>query len=101
MMIRSNGTVELDGVAVGEFFGDGYMVNEKGVELGITTEMIRESAQNWIPANDGTETPVLTRTGRRILYCWQPATGKHRYLDMGTDLFLTDDEMLAYLGGLL
>ena len=64
MMIRSNGTVELDGVAVGEFFGDGYMVNEKGVELGITTEMIRESAQNWIPANDGTETPVLTRTGQ-------------------------------------
>ena len=47
---------------------------------------------NWIPACNGTEEPFYTRTGRRLLYCWQPSTGKHAYLDMGTDLILDNNE---------
>ena len=50
---------------------------------------------NWVPANNGTETIFVTRSRRRLLYCWQPSTGKHAYLDCDTDLILTDEE--AYL----
>lgn len=53
---------------------------------------------NWVPACNGTEVPFTTRNGRRLLYCWQPSTGKHAYLDMGTDLILTDEEAMLALG---
>ena len=52
---------------------------------------------NWIPACGGTEVPFNTRTGRRLLYCWQPSTGNHAYLDMGTDLILSNEEAAAAL----
>lgn len=54
---------------------------------------------DWVPANGGTETPFLTRTGRTLLYCWQPRTGRHAYLDMGVDLILSDEETRVALGG--
>jgi len=53
----------------------------------------------WIPACGGTEVPFNTRSGRRLLYCWQPTTGRHAYLDCGTDIILTDEEAFACLGG--
>lgn len=52
----------------------------------------------WYPANGGKETPFTTRSGRRLMYCWQPSTGKHAYLDLGTDLFLDDEEVRLALG---
>ena len=52
---------------------------------------------NWYPASGGTETPFLTRSGRRLLYCWQPSTGKHAYLDCDTDIILDDDLAATYL----
>lgn len=65
----------------------------------VTPEMALEEMKdkisqrdNWLPANGGTETPFLTRTGRRLLYVWQPSTGKHAYLDCQTDLILSDKE---------
>jgi hypothetical protein len=45
-----------------------------------------------------TETPFTTRTGRRLLYCYQASTGNHAYLDCGTDLVLTDDDARIALG---
>lgn len=53
---------------------------------------------NWVPACNGTEVPFLTRSGRRLLYCWQPSTGKHAYLDLGSDIILTDEEARLALG---
>lgn len=47
---------------------------------------------NWVPACGGTEVPFLTRSRKRLLYMWQPSTGRHAYLDMDSDMFLTDDE---------
>lgn len=47
---------------------------------------------NWVPACGGTETPFTTRTGYRLLYCWQPSTGRHAYIDLGTDMVLSTDE---------
>ena len=52
----------------------------------------------WIPACGGTEQPFNTRTGRRLLYCWNPGTGQHAYLDVQTDIILTNDEANAALG---
>ena len=52
---------------------------------------------NWIPACNGTEKPFPTRSGRILLYCWQPSTGRHAYLDCSTDIILSDDEAQSYL----
>lgn len=57
----------------------------------------RRAQGDWFPASGGTEVPFVTRTGRRLLYCWQPSTGRHAYLDMGTDMILTDAEALIAL----
>jgi hypothetical protein len=57
-------------------------------------DMAQEKAEQglWLVASGGTEVPFISRSGKRLLYCWQPSTGKHAYLDMGTDLILTDEE---------
>jgi hypothetical protein len=55
-------------------------------------------SDNWYPANGGAETIFTTTTGRRLLYCWQPKTGKHAYLDCDTDLLLSDEEAWFALG---
>ena len=52
---------------------------------------------NWYPASGGTEEPFYTKSGRRLLYCWQPSTGRHAYLDLGTDLILSDEEAFEML----
>jgi hypothetical protein len=51
----------------------------------------------WIPACGGTETPFMTRSGRRLQYLWQPSTGRHAYYDVDSDLILTDREAWACL----
>jgi len=58
-------------------------------------ESLKREQGNWFPANGGTETIFTSRSGKRLLYCWQPSTGKHAYLDCDSDIFLTDEE--AYL----
>ena len=47
---------------------------------------------DWFPACDGTETPFLSRSGIRMLYCWQPSTGRLAYLNCETDMLMTDEE---------
>ncbi len=55
-------------------------------------------ADRWVPANGGTETPFTARTGHRLLYCYNPRLGRHAYLDLGSDIILTDEEALVALG---
>lgn len=52
----------------------------------------------WVPAWGGTEVPFTTRTGRRLLYCYQASTGNHAYLDLGSDIILTDEDAQIALG---
>lgn len=59
-------------------------------------EAIRTRLDAWIPANGGTETPFTTRTNDRVLYCFNPATGKHAYLDCGSDTTIEDSNLFAY-----
>lgn len=58
----------------------------------------RRADGNWVPASNGTEVPFTTRNRFRLLYCWQPSTGKHAYLNCDTDMILSDEEALAALG---
>lgn len=51
---------------------------------------------NWIPGTG--ETPFITRNRYRLLWCWQPSTGKHAYLNLDTDIILTDKEARMALG---
>jgi hypothetical protein len=47
---------------------------------------------DWFPANGGTETQFTSRSGKVLLYCWQPSTGNHAYLDVRSDRILTTEE---------
>lgn len=53
---------------------------------------VPELVDAWQPANGGTEQTFRTRTGRRLLYCWNPAQGRHAYLDVDTDLILSQED---------
>ena len=86
--------------------GSGIVYNQSHKEAVMTktvAEMLEEREVkarngNWYPACGGSEQPFTTRGGRRLLYCWQPSTGKHAYLDLGTDLILTDEEAALAIG---
>jgi len=51
----------------------------------------------WTPACGGTEEVFRARTGKRLLYCWQQSTGKHAYLDVDSDVILSDEEARMHL----
>ena len=53
-----------------------------------------EGRDEWIPACGGTETE-FTVNGIRLLYCLNPARSLHRYLNLGTDMIIKDDEYFA------
>lgn len=58
-------------------------------------QAIKEQEQRgqWVPACGGTETPFTTK-GYRLLYVWNTATGKHAYLNLDTDIILSDSEAI-------
>ena len=63
-------------------------------------EVEAQKAQgNWQVACGGTEKPFTAWNGQRLQYMWQPSTGNHAYLDLGTDVFLTNEEANAAFGG--
>jgi hypothetical protein len=64
----------------------------------LDAETKRREQGNWVPACGGTEVPFKTRSGFRLLYCWQPSTGNHAYLNLDTDMLLSDDEAMVALG---
>lgn len=55
------------------------------------------SQGDWVVASNGKEEVFTTRTNRRLLYCWQPLTGNHAYLDVDADIILTDEEAQSAL----
>jgi hypothetical protein len=52
---------------------------------------------SWVPASGGTELPFKSRSGKRLQYVWQPSTGQHAYLDVDSDVILSDEEAEACL----
>lgn len=45
----------------------------------------------------GKEVPFRSKLGARLLLCWEPATGKHVYVNLDTDMPLSDDEARCHL----
>ncbi len=74
------------------------MTNEKSLSELLVERDAKAANGPWFPACGGTETPFLSRSGKRLLYCWQPSTGRHAYLDMSNDTFLSDEEAQLALG---
>lgn len=64
----------------------------------IDAAQARKEQGNWHPACGGTETPFTTRNGFRLLYVYQATTGRHAYLDLGTDIILSEEEARLALG---
>jgi len=52
----------------------------------------------WIPACGGTEVPFKARNGKTLWYMWNRVTGEHAYLDVGTDIFLSNEEAMQAMG---
>lgn len=73
---------------------------EKTVAERLDEQQKRREQGNWVPACGGTEVPFTTRTGKRVQYLFQPSTGRHAYIDLDTDIFLTDEEALHHVAGL-
>jgi hypothetical protein len=58
---------------------------------------VHSQDDSWQPACGGTEVPFKSRSGKRLQYVWQPSTGQHAYLDVDSDIILSDEEAEAYL----
>lgn len=56
------------------------------------TGIMNPAQGDWYPASNGSETPFTSRSGKRLLYVWQPRTGNHAYLDIGSDIILSDEQ---------
>jgi hypothetical protein len=88
----------LDG-ALGVRYNVSMTTTEVKTVAQILDERAAKAAQGpWVPACGGTEVPFTTRSRRRLLYCYQPSTGRHAYLDCETDLILSDAEAAVALG---
>ena len=46
---------------------------------------VEEKADRWVAACGGVEEPFVHQT-RTYLYVFNPASGEHGYLDIGTDI---------------
>lgn len=64
------------------------------------TRAIEASADTWVVAGGGMETPFVARDGRTYLYVFNPATSEHGMLDMATDIVTDDREFYMTHGGM-
>jgi hypothetical protein len=81
-----------------EVKGDFLHIPHAHVEFDTATlKSWRVLVDEWLPACGGMEKPFISRSGIRLLYCWNPASGKHAYLNCDTDIILTDEEARAAL----
>jgi hypothetical protein len=51
----------------------------------------------WLPASGGTEVPFFSRSGAKLLYCYNPKLDRHAYLRVDGDTILSDDEAAMHL----
>ena len=54
---------------------------------------------SWVPACGGTE-EVFVANRKRFLYCYNPKQHKHAYLDVDSDLIITDEEYFSHIQNL-
>jgi len=59
--------------------------------------MTKHDKERWVPASGGTETPFKSRSGVTLLYVWEVNSGRHAYLNVDTDMILTQEDADAAL----
>ena len=64
------------------------------IDEAIKAQEARKAQGNWVPACGGTEQP-FTMSRVRLLYCYQPSSGRHAYLNLDTDTNMSDEEVEA------
>lgn len=60
-------------------------------------QAVAGNMDTWVPACGGTEQEFTVR-GKRFLYCYNPKQHKHAYLDLSSDMIISDEEYFAFLG---
>ena len=65
----------------------------------IFAEACKNSTDTWLPASGGTETAFTSRSGVRMLYCYNPGQNRHAYLNIDTDIIMTQDEASNAING--
>lgn len=70
-------------------------MERKMIVDGATYEAQKFQKGHLVPACGGTETPFKTRSGITVLYCWHTGNGKHYYVNVETDLILSQEEVNA------
>lgn len=50
----------------------------------------------WVPGCNQLEKPFITRTGHKVIYMWQPSTGRHAYFDLESDLEIHEEWLKGY-----
>lgn len=81
------------------FIGNGWYEMQPTILADKLDARDMKAAQgSWVPANGGTEQPFTTRNNRKLLYCYQPSTGRHAYCDLAKDIMLSDEEAAEALG---
>lgn len=53
---------------------------------------VANNADNWVAACGGAEVPFRARSGRVLLYCYNPRLNRHAFLDLAADYLLSDEE---------
>ena len=89
---------------VGHDGGWKHMAGDRAHEpkVSVTAELDHRDARaqqgNWVPGGGGKEEPFVAQSGARLQYLWQPSTGRHAYIDLGTDMILSDEEAARHMG---
>jgi len=65
----------------------------------IFSEACKNMTDIWLPGSGGTETAFTSRSGVRMLYCYNPGQNRHAYLNIDTDIIMTQDEASNAING--
>jgi hypothetical protein len=60
---------------------------------------VEQNLDAWVPGCGGHETEFTSRRGVRLLWCYNPARAEHAYVNLDTDMVLSDDEANAAMWG--
>lgn len=97
-LVQTDGPLVAATESLAPVLGRGARVVTKPTVVDILDERRRKAEQGpWVPACGGTEVPHRYRSGKVLLYCWQPSTGRHAYMDCGTDMMVDDATALAWI----
>jgi len=60
-------------------------------------DAVSGNEDRWVRASGGTEEPFF-KDGKKYLYVYNPALRKHAYLDVGSDIILSEVEEMEVFG---